>query len=309
MDGQQIFLFVLLGLASCSHDWISGSVSEMTFGAGDNITLYCDCKSSTGVYIVWYRNCSHVNQPSLVLKTMLQPDAWKHKTEADILNPLPRFHLVWNSSSESYDLQIMNITDLDEGLYYCGTEQSRLETLTPHYVYQYGNTTRILINTSVPHQHETPRDCGVCWRLLLSLCPASAVFSSLLSSLFVYHLCQKTGNYSTSLLSTHPFFFQFIVFTSMARIVSLLELIVFYPGLLLSYRGMGYTDDAVFIPAAKGPKASRERLDNRDQTRGNKDEDVCYAALEIRQASQRSKKKETQSSDVATYSAINTCQM
>ncbi|XP_040892408.1 uncharacterized protein LOC121180820 isoform X3 [Toxotes jaculatrix] len=252
MDGQQIFLFVLLGLASCSHDWISGSVSEMTFGAGDNITLYCDCKSSTGVYIVWYRNCSHVNQPSLVLKTMLQPDAWKHKTEADILNPLPRFHLVWNSSSESYDLQIMNITDLDEGLYYCGTEQSRLETLTPHYVYQYGNTTRILINTSVPHQHETPRDCGVCWRLLLSLCPASAVFSSLLSSLFVYHLCQKT---------------------------------------------------------AKGPKASRERLDNRDQTRGNKDEDVCYAALEIRQASQRSKKKETQSSDVATYSAINTCQM
>ncbi|XP_040892409.1 uncharacterized protein LOC121180820 isoform X4 [Toxotes jaculatrix] len=205
MDGQQIFLFVLLGLASCSHDWISGSVSEMTFGAGDNITLYCDCKSSTGVYIVWYRNCSHVNQPSLVLKTMLQPDAWKHKTEADILNPLPRFHLVWNSSSESYDLQIMNITDLDEGLYYCGTEQSRLETLTPHYVYQYGNTTRILIT--------------------------------------------------------------------------------------------------------KGPKASRERLDNRDQTRGNKDEDVCYAALEIRQASQRSKKKETQSSDVATYSAINTCQM
>ncbi|XP_040892407.1 uncharacterized protein LOC121180820 isoform X2 [Toxotes jaculatrix] len=149
MDGQQIFLFVLLGLASCSHDWISGSVSEMTFGAGDNITLYCDCKSSTGVYIVWYRNCSHVNQPSLVLKTMLQPDAWKHKTEADILNPLPRFHLVWNSSSESYDLQIMNITDLDEGLYYCGTEQSRLETLTPHYVYQYGNTTRILIKLIV----------------------------------------------------------------------------------------------------------------------------------------------------------------
>ncbi|GLD72722.1 uncharacterized protein AKAME5_002404700 [Lates japonicus] len=165
-----------------------------------------------------------------------------------------RISLRKNQSSESYNLLIKNITDSDEGLYYCGTEQPKVEDKTKverKYIYRYGNvTTRIvLINSSEPHQ-----DCGSCWTLLFSLCPAFAVLSSLLSSLLVYHLCGKTGT-------------------------------------------------------AKEPHVDEEGPATRGHTRGNQDEDVCYAALEIRQVSQRPKKKKIQSSDFSTYSAINTSRM
>ncbi|CAK6968689.1 Hypothetical predicted protein [Scomber scombrus] len=233
MDGLHVFLVVLLGVVACSHDGISGSVLEVTVTPGDNITLFCDCKkTSTGVYIVWYRNCSHENQPSLVLRTRVS------------LNPFPRFHLVKNTSSESYDLMIRNISDLDAGLYYCGTEQTRVEDkelIEQKHLYEYGNvTTRIVVDSS-----ELPPECSSCCTLLFSLCPTSAVLSSLLSSLLVYCLCQKS---------------------------------------------------------AKKPQVDEQTPDIRGQTRLNQGEDVCYAALEIRQASQRLKKKKT--ADFNTYSAI-----
>ena len=45
-------------------------------------------------------------------------------------------------------------------------------------------------------QPSRPRtqDCGECWTLLFSLCPVSAVLSSLISALVAYHLCRKKGN-------------------------------------------------------------------------------------------------------------------
>ncbi|XP_049428904.1 uncharacterized protein LOC125886615 [Epinephelus fuscoguttatus] len=250
MDRLHISLLILIGAVSCSNDSVSGSVLEVTVRPGDDITLYCDCKLSTGVYIVWYRNCSHENQPSLVLQT-------KHpsktvNTENDPLKILPRFQFVRNFSSASYDLLIMNITHSDEGLYYCGTVQTKVEDkeyITSRTIYRYGNiTTRIVFSSSEPHHPEASQECGVCWMLLFSLCPALAVFSSLLSSLLVYHLCQRK---------------------------------------------------------AKEPQVDQQR----PQTGMNQDEDVCYAAVEIRQASQRPKKKKTQSSDFSTYSAINTSRM
>ncbi|KAK9540135.1 hypothetical protein VZT92_002604 [Zoarces viviparus] len=168
------------------------------------------------------------------------------------MNPLPRFHFVRNYSSDSYDLMIINITDSDEGLYYCGTEQKTVEDakyINSKTVYRYGNiSTRILFNSSETPHHETPCDCGVCCILLFSLCPAFAVLSSLLSSLLVHHLCQKK---------------------------------------------------------APEPQADQQI----PQTTLHEDEEVCYAALEIRQASQRPKKKKTQNSEFSTYSAINTSRM
>ncbi|KAL3996404.1 protein OS-9 [Sarotherodon galilaeus] len=214
MAGLHVFVVVLLGVVSCQN-WIPGS--EVIIHAGHNITLYCDCKFSSGVYIVWYRDCSRKNQPSL-----------------------------------SYDLMILNVTDSDEGLYYCGTEQQRLEDkefIVPRFIYTYGNaTTRIIIGSS--KHHEPPQNCDLCWMLLVSLCPVFAGFSSLFSSLLVYHLCRKRFNNS------------------------------------------------------KEPEVDQIRPKTRRLTRINEDEDMCYAALEIRQASQRQKKK-TQSSDFCTYSAIN----
>ncbi|XP_049428907.1 uncharacterized protein LOC125886617 [Epinephelus fuscoguttatus] len=251
MDGLHIFPVILL-VVSCSYHWTSGSVLDVTVRPGDSITLYCDCKLSIGLYIVWYRNCSHENQPSLDLPVKLISKMVN--SENGLLKNFPRFQFVRNFSSASYDLLIMNITHSDEGLYYCGTEQTKVEDkefITSRTIYRYGNiTTRIIFNSSEPHHPETPQECGVCCVLLFSLCPAFAVLSSLLSSLLVYHLCQK--------------------------------------------------------------KAKELQVDQqRPQTGLNQDEDMGYAAVEIRQASQRpkKKKKKTQSSNFSTYSAINTSRM
>ncbi|KAI4833239.1 hypothetical protein KUCAC02_016152 [Chaenocephalus aceratus] len=213
MDGLHIFLYVLLGVVSFTHGWTSGSELEMTVRPGENITLYCDCKLSIGVYIVWYRNCSHENQPSLVL----DKNVWtKSSTDDHIMNPLPRFHFVRNFSSDTYDLLIINITETDEGLYYCGTEQLKVEKeehITRRHLYKYSNiSTKIQFNSSEPDHQETPQDCDE-------------------------------------------------------------------------------------------PQTDKQT----PQTRQNQDEDVCYAAVEIRPASQRPNKKTTQSS--VTYSAINTSRM
>ncbi|XP_042285950.1 uncharacterized protein LOC121909452 isoform X2 [Thunnus maccoyii] len=153
MDRLHIFLLIVTGVVFCSHDGISGSVLEVTVRPGDNITLYCDCKTSPGVFIVWFRNCSHMNQPSLVLRTKYEGGVVPRDSK-EILNPFPHFHLLKNQSFRSYDLLIMNITDSDEGLYYCGTERNMVEdktTISLRKVYSYGNATRITVNKDV-HQ-------------------------------------------------------------------------------------------------------------------------------------------------------------
>uniref|UniRef100_A0A3Q1FM61 Ig-like domain-containing protein n=1 Tax=Acanthochromis polyacanthus TaxID=80966 RepID=A0A3Q1FM61_9TELE len=127
---------VLVLLSKFTHHLVSGSVLEVTARPGDNITLYCDCELSKRISIMWIRNCSHENQPSLVLKSINQ-------------NYIPpRFELVNNSSSNSYDLLIKNITNPDEGLYYCGTRELNIEEYkTSTYDYRYSNiTTRIILS-------------------------------------------------------------------------------------------------------------------------------------------------------------------
>ncbi|XP_034451446.1 uncharacterized protein LOC117767704 isoform X3 [Hippoglossus hippoglossus] len=231
MDQLHVFIILFVGAVASSQAHINGSVLNLTVSPGGNATLYCDCKSSPGVYIVWYRNCSHVNQPTLVMKTRYPSELLPLNHEyKDDLHPFPRFHLVKNESSESYDLLIMNISDSDEGLYYCGTEQVNTKDGKEKDKYiptSYGNVTR---------------------RILTSF----AVLSSLLSSCLVYHFCKRT---------------------------------------------------------AKEPEVHEEGSSSSDRMRGNQDGDVCYAALEIRQTTQRPKRKKTQSSDFSTYSDIKTCRL
>lgn len=140
------FCVRILGVVSRGHDWISGSELEVTVTPGDNITLYCDCKTSSGEYIVWFKNCSHEYQPSLVLRTRYVYRSLYLVDTSDILNPFPHLSLVKNQSSGSYDLRIVNITQSNEGHYYCGTEQT-VNTVSKESVYRYGNiTTRILLS-------------------------------------------------------------------------------------------------------------------------------------------------------------------
>ncbi|XP_025764182.1 uncharacterized protein LOC109202426 isoform X4 [Oreochromis niloticus] len=205
--GRMLFLLTaLLGVVFCSHGKLSGPELVVRVSPGDNITLHCDCQRSSGKFIAWFRNCSHENQPSLILRTNYKYDPSYLEDKVNILNPFPRLHLVENQSSDSYDLLIMNTTDSDEGLYYCGTEQKEVDTtFSQKYIYKYSNiTTRILM---------------------------------------------------------------------------------------------------------KNNKSQDDMKTTESQSHIKQDEDVCYAALEIRQASQRPKKKKIQSSDFSTYSSINTSQI
>lgn len=91
---------------------------------------------------MWYRNCSHENQPPLVLN--VKPDNWLDRWL------LPRFKFLRNTSTDSYDLSITNITSSDEGFYYCGTKESKKEVedyLIEKMIYRYSNiATRITVS-------------------------------------------------------------------------------------------------------------------------------------------------------------------
>ncbi|KAG7238362.1 hypothetical protein INR49_030964 [Caranx melampygus] len=158
MDGLHIFLVVLFGAVCFSQDLIHNPVSEVAVRPGDNITLYCDCKKSTGVYIVWYRNCSHENQPTLVLGLIKNSQLVNRDHSTRVL---PRFEFLSNDTSNSYDLLIMNITDSDEGLYYCGTEQTKVEDdkyISPRNIHSYGNAaTRITVTHEIRQASQRPK--------------------------------------------------------------------------------------------------------------------------------------------------------
>ncbi|XP_078809984.1 uncharacterized protein LOC105358627 isoform X2 [Oryzias latipes] len=116
MDPLLILPF-LWGAVSCSFNWTSASVSEVTVRHGDNITLYCECKMGDGGMTVWFRNCFNESHPVLVLDR----EYFYHH--------LDKTQFIWtkNVSSDSYDLTIINVTFSDEGFYYCGTERKKVE--------------------------------------------------------------------------------------------------------------------------------------------------------------------------------------
>ncbi|XP_047435217.1 uncharacterized protein LOC125004572 isoform X2 [Mugil cephalus] len=190
MDGLWIILIALSGVVSSSHGWISVPTLEVTVRPGDNVTLYCDCRPSRGEYIVWFRNCSHEYQPTLVLDSKGEK-LWS--SAGLILRP--RFDLVKNNYTDSYGLLITNVTDSDEGLYYCATEKTKVEDKeynTRRHIYTYGNiTTKLILDSSEPQGdvHDTLEDCSLCWKLLFSLCPSVAI----LSSMFILQLCRETA--------------------------------------------------------------------------------------------------------------------
>ncbi len=108
---------------------------DMKVRSGDNITLYCDRSLTLGSLIVWIRNCSHENQPSLII------DFRKLDLET-----FQRFSFIHNPYNNSHDLHITNISVSDLGLYYCVEEQNNLHEdekgiLYSSKVYYYGNRT------------------------------------------------------------------------------------------------------------------------------------------------------------------------
>ncbi|XP_048051473.1 uncharacterized protein LOC125271458 [Megalobrama amblycephala] len=193
MERSRLALVVLMCVLLFSQNRISGAEVEMKVRPGDNVTLYCDCSLTFGFRFLWIRNCSHENQPSLIINIV-----------SLYLGTLQHLSSDYNRSSNSYDLHITNISVSDLGLYYCAEVENKVyedkQGRTNRYeVYYYGNqTTRLsfaeeatscsgLNITSTPHVS----DCVLCWMLLFSVCPVCVLLSSLLSSICVYCLCQR----------------------------------------------------------------------------------------------------------------------
>ncbi|KAM9398629.1 uncharacterized protein ACWYII_031197 [Salvelinus alpinus] len=155
------------GAVSSSQDGISAAEVELRVRPGDNITLYCDCNMTSGVYIMWFRNCSHEHQPTLTISVYDY-----------FFNPFPRFTPVLNPSNKSYDLLIENITESDLGLYYCVTVEMNEEVEIQ--VYHYGKvTTWILIDDSC--ECGVSADCGLIWFLMVAF---KALFLLLIPAAF-----------------------------------------------------------------------------------------------------------------------------
>ncbi|KAJ8000552.1 hypothetical protein DPEC_G00181290 [Dallia pectoralis] len=171
-----------VGAVCSSQDGISGSEVELRVRPGDNVTLYCDYRISTETYFIWFRNCSHENQPTLAIQHYVGGSGSGH----NVLKPFPGFTLQWNPSNSTYDLLIENLTESDLGLYYCGILE--INDKDPDVVL---NTSHVA--TSPPAVATTSLPCGLCWILLFSLCPVSALLSSLLSFSCLYYFWRRTA--------------------------------------------------------------------------------------------------------------------
>ncbi|XP_048851772.1 uncharacterized protein LOC125720409 isoform X4 [Brienomyrus brachyistius] len=121
MDTTCISLIVLLGLGCSSQERKSEEAVLRVVQLGDNITLHCDVKYELDT--IWYRKCSHENQPLLNMSGY-----------GFMLNPLPQYSFVWNNLSASFSLSIKNITESEQGLYFCSTKYLK------HYAGQDGKT-------------------------------------------------------------------------------------------------------------------------------------------------------------------------
>ncbi|XP_048851773.1 uncharacterized protein LOC125720409 isoform X5 [Brienomyrus brachyistius] len=136
MDTTCISLIVLLGLGCSSQERRSEEAVLRVVQLGENITLHCDVKHERDTF--WYRQCSHENQPPLSMSSVEL-----------MRNPHSQYTFVWDSSSKSYSLSIHNVTESDQGLYYCSTKYQDFtgsrERMSTEDHYRFGNmTTRLL---------------------------------------------------------------------------------------------------------------------------------------------------------------------
>ncbi|KAI4898762.1 hypothetical protein NFI96_028340 [Prochilodus magdalenae] len=190
MERSRVALITLMCvLISC----ISEIIVEMRVKPGDNATIYCDCTYQSKFTLVWFIKPSNEHQPPLINLT-------------EDSTP-PRYSRVWNYTKGTYDLLVKNITESDLGLYYCALHEIKLTRdrngeRVREDVYHEGNRTTFLsfLDAAVPctAAPQTPStlqttsttppvsDCSVCWKLLVSVCLACVLLSSVVSSTCVY---------------------------------------------------------------------------------------------------------------------------
>ncbi|GAA6089266.1 uncharacterized protein LOC113635524 isoform X1, partial [Tachysurus ichikawai] len=152
---------------------------------GDDVTLYCDCVWKVGLYLVWFRNCSEKDHPPFIISFL--------STEL-----IQRYSIVLNDSTNTQNLLIKNITESDQGLYYCALSEkvvtdNKNGPIRSSALYHYGNrSTRLSVLAEPCHSVSEGSVSCVSWSLVFSVCVVCVLLSSLLSSICVYCICTNT---------------------------------------------------------------------------------------------------------------------
>ncbi|KAF4071699.1 hypothetical protein AMELA_G00276300 [Ameiurus melas] len=139
METSRVALIALVCVVFSGQKRISGAEVETRVRRGDDVTLYSDCVWKSGLYPVWFRNCSHQNQPRLMI------------SYSDLMNePFPRYSFVFNVSTNGHNLLIKNVTESDEGVYYCALRENVItndkDGIKNREVFHYGNrSTRLSV--------------------------------------------------------------------------------------------------------------------------------------------------------------------
>ncbi|KAM9449826.1 uncharacterized protein Hap1MRO34_022283 isoform 3-T3 [Clarias gariepinus] len=132
METSRVALIALVCVVFSSQKRISGAEVEMRVRRGDDVTLYSDCVEESGLYPMWFRNCSEKDHPRFNISAK------------DIMSGTFLFHsFVFNASTKAHDLLIKNVTESDLGLYYCALHGNKIKNnssgITYSEVYYYGN--------------------------------------------------------------------------------------------------------------------------------------------------------------------------
>ncbi|XP_053533373.1 uncharacterized protein LOC128629417 [Ictalurus punctatus] len=191
METSRVALIALVCVVFSGQKRISGAEVETRVRRGDDVTLYSDCVVKSGFYPVWFRNCSHQDQPRLMI------------SQSDVMHDVfPRHSFVFNVSTNVHDLLIKKVTESDQGVYYCAVHEIKIVIgkdgiIMDRDVYHYGNrTTRLALLEEATVSPNTPTPCvsewSVSWKLVLGVCAVCVLLSSLLSSICVYCLCTNT---------------------------------------------------------------------------------------------------------------------
>ncbi|XP_053087028.1 uncharacterized protein LOC117596328 [Pangasianodon hypophthalmus] len=196
METSRVALIALVCVVFSSQKRISGAEVEMRVRRGDDVTLYCDCVWKVGFIPAWFRNCSEKDHP----RFMISNKDWSLYEIPG--SALTRYWFVFNDSSNTHDLLIKNVTEADQGLYYCALHEKNISKdnngIIISDVYHYGNrSTRLSLLEKVSPcltlSPSTPTpsvsEPSVSWKLVFSVCVVCVLLSSLLSSICVYCLC------------------------------------------------------------------------------------------------------------------------
>ncbi|XP_060748454.1 uncharacterized protein LOC132861103 isoform X1 [Tachysurus vachellii] len=187
METSRVALIALVCVVFSSQKRISGAEVEMRVRPGDDVTLYCDCVWKAGFYPLWFRNCSEEDHPTVIISILKV-----------FGGDFPRYSFVLNNSTNTHNLLIKNITESDQGLYYCALSEKKVTDykngpIRFGDVYHYGNrSTRLSVLTETCDSVSEESVSCVSWSLVFSVCVVCVLLSSLLSSICVYCVCTNT---------------------------------------------------------------------------------------------------------------------